>query len=156
MPVALSWDDHVDEQHASGLSDAATRALDAAGLPHAELSVHLTTDAEVQELNRRHRGKDAPTDVLSFPMDPPGPAPCVLGDVVISVPTAARQAASVGHSAAIELRVLLAHGLCHLLGHDHHDADDAAAMRIRERALLAAMGVDVDAGLVQRVWPSDG
>lgn len=108
-----------------------------------ELSVHLTTDAEIATLNESYRGKSGPTDVLSFPQEAP-----LLGDVVVSLDTARRQAAERGHSDAVELRVLLVHGLAHLLGHDHHAADETRAMRAVERQLLEVIGIDV-AGLVE-------
>jgi probable rRNA maturation factor len=118
----------------------AERALEAVARAGAEVAILLTDDAGIQALNLQWRGRDAPTDVLSFPSGGPGDLPVdLLGDVVISVETAARQAAERGHVLADELRVLLAHGLAHLLGHDHHDPDEAAAMRELERALLGAI-----------------
>ena len=113
----------------------------------AELSVVLGDDAFVQGLNAEWRNKDRPTDVLSFPQD--GPGGPLLGDVVISVQTAARQADEQGHDLDTELRVLLVHGICHLLGHDHHDPGQTRRMRSAESRLLGAVGVDA-AGLVGR------
>ena len=110
-------------------------------------SLVLCDDAFIQPLNRDFRGKDAPTDVLSFAQregeaaDPDDP---VLGDVIISVQTAARQAAERGYGLDKELRVLLVHGLLHLLGHDHLEAEEAALMQAEERRLLALLGEDVD------------
>ncbi len=108
----------------------------------AELSVVVTDDARVRELNRRYRNTDAPTDVLSFGMNeadgfitPPGSV-AQLGEIVISYPTAARQAAVAGHSVDEELAHLLVHGVLHLLGHDHVAAEEARAMHAREEALL--------------------
>lgn len=86
--------------------------------PGASFTARLTTDREVRRLNRTYRGKDAPTDVLSFPGGS-GPEGEHLGDVVIAVPVARRQAEAAGHSPARELRVLLLHGALHCLGHDH-------------------------------------
>jgi probable rRNA maturation factor len=115
-------------------------------------SLRLVGDATIASLNATWRNKPEPTDVLSFPMLEPF-APLVdgeeLGDVVISVATAARQAASVGHALRDEIRVLLAHGLAHLLGHDHHEPEEAAAMAACEATLLAPFGVSPD-GLVVR------
>lgn len=125
-------------------------ALDTLGLGAAELSVLLCDDATIQPLNREWRAIDAPTDVLSFPQEDADDAPVrLLGDIVISVDTATRQAAELGHDLEAELRVLLVHGLCHLVGHDHHDAQDAAAMRAAEQRLLTALGHG-DSGLVDR------
>lgn len=124
----------------TALHDAAARALAAVGRAGAELSLLLVDDAEIRALNAQWRGKDSATDVLSFPSGGPEGLPVdVLGDVVISVDTARRQAAERGHSVEVELRVLLAHGLAHLLGHDHGDPAQAAAMAAVEAALLAPM-----------------
>lgn len=110
-------------------------------MPEAELSVLLCDDATIQELNRDYRGKDRPTDVLAFAMqegEGTGVAPDLLGDVVISLDTARRQAPAHGRTIAGEVTFLLAHGLLHLLGHDH--PDDAALRRMNARcdALCAA------------------
>ena len=104
------------------------------------LAARLTSDAEVQRLNRRFRGKDKPTDVLSFPGETTADGYHV-GDVVISVPTARRQAAENDHSLARELRILLLHGLLHCLGYDH-ETDDGAMER-RERRLRRVWVADV-------------
>ena len=128
------------EALADALLDDAARALAAVGRDGAELSITVVDDATIRALNLEWRGIDAPTDVLSFPSGGPGDLPVdVLGDVVISVETAARQAAERGHPVGDELRILLAHGLAHLLGHDHHTDREAAAMRAVERALLRAI-----------------
>jgi probable rRNA maturation factor len=95
-------------------------------------AVRFTGDRAMRELNRRYRGKDHPTDVLSFP-GTTSPEGRHLGDVVIAVPTARRQAAAAGHSAHRELRVLLLHGLLHCLGHDHET--DGGEMERLERRL---------------------
>jgi len=108
------------------------------GLDHAELSVLLCDDATIQPLNRQYRDKDKPTDVLSFSQlegEAIGSGD-VLGDVVISLETAARQAAERHHDAAYEVRVLLVHGICHLLGYDHEEDDEAEEMESLERDLL--------------------
>lgn len=98
------------------------------------LTIVLAGDATVRTLNRTFRGKDETTDVLSFPGGgercPDGT--CPLGEVVISVAQAARQAAAEGHSLARELRVLLIHGYLHLLGYDH-EVDDGSMMRLQAR-----------------------
>lgn len=111
-----------------------------------ELSLVLTDDPAIRALNAQWRGQDKPTDVLSFPLDESaegvdGPVPELeggpLGDIVISLDTAARQAAEHGLSLDEELTFLLVHGLCHLLGHDHGAPDEAASMRLEEDRLLA-------------------
>lgn len=115
--------------------------LEALGLPDAELSVVLCDDATIHALNRDHRGKDAPTDVLAFALRE-GPhaefAGDLLGDVVVSLDTAARQAAARHRPVADEVRFLLAHGLLHLLGHDHPDEGSLRRMLARGDVLCAA------------------
>ncbi len=125
------------------VSDGQT-LLVAAALPDAELSVVLCDDDFIAVLNRDYRGKDAPTDVLSFPQGDELSGEVVLGDAIISLPTAARQAAERGHTVMQELRVLLVHGLMHLLGHDHMTPAQAAEMQAGEHKLLAALGEDPD------------
>lgn len=131
--------------------------LRAVGLAKAEWSVSLVDDAVIRPLNAEWRGKDTATDVLSFPQEEavePGrfaTPPLVLGDVVISVQTARRQAEALGHGLDLELRVLLAHGLLHLVGHDHELGDEAAAaMAAEEVRLLGAVGVPAEVALIGR------
>ncbi len=115
------------------------RAQRAIGLG-GSVSVLLTSDAELKRLNRSFRGKNKATDVLSFPADPiPGlPAGHAhAGDLAISLDTAARQAEQFGHTLAIEVRVLLLHGLLHLAGFDHEvDRGEMAGEELRLRAEL--------------------
>ena len=120
--------------------------MDALGLSAATtLEVSFVDDAAIAALNQAHRGKDGPTDVLSFPAPadfprPPG-APRPLGDLVVSIDRAMAQAEEYGHSFDRELGFLLAHGLLHLLGHDHETPDEAKAMFARQDELLAASGL---------------
>ena len=120
------------------------RALDEA---QAELTVSLVDDAALRRLNRDYRGKDRSTDVLAFAMREGARAPgdeAVLGDVVISLDSAARQARQRGIPAADEVRTLLIHGVLHLLGYDHErSALEARRMKAMERRLL---------GCVSREW----
>ena len=107
-----------------------------------ELSVLLVDDEQIRRLNRRYRDRDSATDVLAFPQqeaDEPlsSPADRLLGDIVISVPTARRQARENDHTLERELIILLVHGLLHLLGYDHGTQQAAALMRRKERELLA-------------------
>lgn len=109
----------------------------------------LTTDAALHRLNRRFRGKNKPTDVLSFPANPlqiAKPAERVAGDVAISVETARRQSAACGHSLATEIKVLILHGLLHLAGYDHEI--DAGRMALREQILRARFRLPQ--GLIER------
>jgi len=112
------------------------------GRPDAELSVSLVDDAEIACLNRRYRRRRGPTDVLAFSLleglhaEHRGP---LLGDVVIGVETAARQARRRRHSLDDEVARLLVHGTLHLVGHDHRRADETRAMRAEERRLWRAL-----------------
>ncbi len=103
-----------------------------------EVSVLLTDDATVRALNRVYRGIDRPTDVLAFPQDGSGAAR-VLGDVVVSVERAARQARQVGHSLEREVALLVAHGTLHLLGYDDQTPAGARAMEIAQNRILERM-----------------
>jgi len=106
------------------------------------LTIALVSDARIRALNRRFRGKDRATDVLSFPAEEAG----VLGDVVIAAGVAARQAVEAGHSLQAEFRVLALHGLLHLLGYDH-EHDDGRMARL-ERRLRVKGGLRK--GLIER------
>lgn len=101
------------------LSKIAHRALEVLGLNNAELSIVLVSDAQIKRLNKLYRNKDKPTDVLSFPIGEKVNGWLILGDIVISVDTARRQAKEFGYSLEEELKRLLVHGLVHLLGYDH-------------------------------------
>jgi probable rRNA maturation factor len=111
---------------------AAGRQLRARG----ELALVLAGDTTVRRLNARFRGKDRPTDVLSFPADG---GEAGLGDVVISVPTAGRNAKRLGRTLAQELDVLALHGLLHVLGHDH-ETDDGSMDRLEARLRRRILG----------------
>lgn len=113
------------------------------GYENAELSVLLTTDKEIADLNAKYRGKNKPTDVLSFSQNE-GKAQIEtkhLGDLVISLETCARQAREFGVSFLEELNRLLIHGLLHLLGYDHENVSkiEAQKMRSKEAELLASI-----------------
>jgi probable rRNA maturation factor len=110
-----------------------------------EVTVLLTTDAAIRKLNRRFRGKNKATDVLSFPAAGVGAAE-IAGDLAISVQTALRQGTACGHSLGTELKVLMLHGLLHLAGGDHEA--DAGQMARRERLLRGRLGLPQ--GLIER------
>jgi probable rRNA maturation factor len=113
-----------------------------------QVTVLLTTDSAIRGLNRRFRGKNKATDVLSFPADRSAPgAQKIAGDLAISVPTACRQAAEQGHPLTMEIKVLLLHGLLHLAGYDHET--DSGRMARRERVLRGRLGLRH--GLIERV-----
>jgi probable rRNA maturation factor len=115
--------------------------LAALGMKDAELSVVLTGDETIQELNRTYRRKNKPTDVLAFSQRE-GPlghlAGPLLGDVIVSVPTARRQASAERRDLTAELTMLLAHGILHLLGWDHQDRASDRRMRAETKRLCTA------------------
>ena len=118
-----------------------------------QVTVLLTTDAAMRDLNRRFRHKNKPTDVLSFPatqLQNAKPAERVAGDLAISVETARRQAAEQGHALTCELQILILHGLLHLAGYDHES--DTGQMHGRERRLRAQLRLPQ--GLIERAASS--
>ena len=138
--------------YARGLCADADRLMRAAGLAECELSLTLTSDRAIRRLNRDFRGIDTPTDVLSFSQieqagsAPPNPrsvknSPGLpIGDVVISIDTALRQAREYRVTPSSRLRRLLIHGFLHLLGYDHERSPaDARRMFARERALAVKL-----------------
>ena len=115
------------------------KAARAAGSPAREVSVLFCADGRMRGLNRRYRGKDKSTDVLAFPADAAGEAG-FLGDIVISVPYAGREARRRGETRAREIDRLLLHGFLHLMGYDHETDDgemDALERSLRKRLRLA-------------------
>jgi probable rRNA maturation factor len=121
------------------LQRTVNKLLSVSGYDGAELSILFTNDREIQTLNRRYRKKNKPTDVLSFPLlEGPGArfAGNALGDVVISVPTARRQAKRQGISLQEEIIRLIIHGFLHLLGYDHENVSKQEAERMKKREKL--------------------
>ena len=104
-------------------------------------SIVLTDDETIHFYNREYRNVDRPTDVLSFPADEGdellAPPDGFLGDIMISVPTAVRQGAELGHSTERELAFLTVHGMLHLLGYDHMVPEDEEVMLARQREIMA-------------------
>ena len=119
----------------------AERVLTLVGEAQSELSIDLVGDGRMRRLNREYRKKDRTTDVLAFAMrESASPASALLGDVVISVPTARRQAKEGGRSLSEELAWLLVHGVLHLCGYDHERSDaEARRMKRREQAVLRVL-----------------
>jgi len=120
----------------------AEQVLSAVSESASELSIELIGDRRMRHLNHVYRKIDRSTDVLAFPMrESDNPCPTLLGDVVISVPTALRQAREAGRSLDDELAMLLVHGVLHLCGYDHErNKKEAARMHRRERAILRTIG----------------
>ena len=106
------------------------------------LVIRLVDEAESRRLNRDYRGKDRPTNVLSFPFEPPPGVPVEhLGDLVICAPVVAREAAGQGKPAAHHWAHLVIHGVLHLRGYDHQNPEEARRMEELERRLLARLGI---------------
>ena len=146
----------------AGLDTAALRRvlerlLDEIGEAGSSVSLTFVRDPAMRELNAQHRGKDVPTDVLSFPLHAPetfdrsgrtrahvrdgAHTERMLGDIVISVDTAARQAAEYDAPLEREIERLLVHAVLHLAGHDHMEPDERARMEAEERRLASAIGM---------------
>lgn len=135
---------------ARSVKRTAKALLGAVGEGDATLSVSFVGDVEIAEINRTHRGKDKATDVLSFPLAagdvPAGPAgeespERLLGDIVISVDTARRQAADYDAPLEAEINRLLIHGVLHVMGHDHEEPGERERMRAEERRLADYIGL---------------
>jgi len=119
-----------------------TAAEAALGTVAGAVTILLADDATVRDLNARFRGKDRPTNVLSFPAAPmPGVAREPLGDIVLAYGTCASEAEAQTKSLADHLRHLVVHGVLHLLGRDHENDAEAEAMEAEEREILAGLGV---------------
>lgn len=136
----------------NGLEEAVTLAAEKVaelyGLQNAEVSVTLTDDAHIHELNKTYRGVDRPTDVLSFalteseePEVEGGPETEILGDLVLSVERVAAQAEEYGHSLRREAAFLTVHGMLHLLGYDHIEDEDREEMEAEQRTVMDALGI---------------
>jgi len=157
--------DELGESFAFDVTGLLTRALQAAArheeIPAGEVVVSLVDDERIQELNRTYRYKDQPTDVLSFAMQEEGEDEPeiffeteeeaaemdrvdMLGDIIISVPTARRQAEEYGHGLERELAFLAVHGFLHLIGYDHLTEEDEKEMFGRQEEILVAMGLTRD------------
>jgi probable rRNA maturation factor len=114
----------------------------------AELAIVLTDDSQIQELNRDYLGIDSPTDVLSFPaseadgseIDPETGAR-YIGDILVSLPYAAKSAEKAGHSLEAEVQLLVVHGILHLFGHDHVEPEEKARMWKAQAEILESLGL---------------
>ena len=130
------------------LERAANQVLQHANAgPQAEVTLVLSDEAQLHELNRQFLGVDAPTDVLAFPVgevDPDSQA-LYLGDVIISYPRAQAQATSAGHRLEAELQLLVVHGTLHLLGYDHASPEEKAVMWAAQADILNQLGVTIAA-----------
>jgi probable rRNA maturation factor len=139
VDVANETDAVID---AARLAAAVQIVLADAKCEAATVSIAIVDDPTIHRLNRQFLEHDYPTDVLSFALSEP---PRLEGEIVASIDTAVREAAAAGWSAAEELLLYVVHGALHIVGHDDHDSDDAAAMRAAEQSVLARLGVTVPA-----------
>jgi len=129
---------------------AAKRLLAATGRPQASLSLTFVGDAAMRRVNRKARGQDRTTDVLSFPLYEPfalpkapraGDPELLIGDIIISVDVAMRQARAYDATLEDEIERLLVHGIAHLLGHDHEEPHERSRMLREEKRLAKAIGL---------------
>lgn len=116
----IIWEADQDEPPSLRFSEFMTQLFKQLQLECVQVAVLVTNDETIQTYNRDYRGKDRPTDVLSFPAaNHPGGGPQTLGDLIISMDRVLVQAEDIGQSPAQELRFLILHGVLHLLGYDH-------------------------------------
>jgi probable rRNA maturation factor len=125
------------------LESAARTTLEQQSAPDDDITIVLTDDDQLRELNLDYLGIDAPTDVLSFPASESDPETGAryLGDILISVHRAAQQAQAAGHSLQAEAQLLVVHGTLHLLGHNHADAEQKARMWVAQAEVLKRLGL---------------
>ena len=149
--IHLQIDDDLPEEERplpatlKSLETAVITTLQQQKTPQADLTLFLTGDERIQQLNLDYLGHDRPTDVLSFPTGAPMPGmeevAAYLGDIIVALPYAVRQAATAGHNAEAELQLLVVHGTLHLLGYDHADPDEKAEMWAAQTAVLTQLGL---------------
>ncbi|MCS7196238.1 MAG: rRNA maturation RNase YbeY [Aquificaceae bacterium] len=120
------------------LREIVSRLLELEGLQGVELNLYLTDDPTTRKLNREYRGKDKATDVLSFPFGEQAGDYRLLGEIVLSLDTAERQARELGHGLEEEIKRLVVHGFVHLLGYDHERGEEEERVfREKEERLLS-------------------
>lgn len=134
-PAFRGWENQVEDACNAILSQLAVR--------NAGLTIVLTDDEKLRKYNREFAGEDHSTDVLSFPSGEPDPETdlAYLGDILIAVPTAEKQAVQKGHPLSEELSLLTIHGVLHLLGYDHHTADAKSRMWSQQALALQSLGI---------------
>jgi probable rRNA maturation factor len=152
ISISLSGFDLIKAKRATLLKKRIKKVMKALALENQLLSVHLCEDAEIRALNRRFRKKNKATDVLSFEANSDETLGIpVLGDIVISVETAQKQAVQFEHDLGDELCVLFVHGLLHLLGYDHEKSEEEAVKQAEaEMFVLSGIDVPVERALVAR------
>ena len=121
----------------------ANAVLDFEGLDEHEVTIRFTDESESQSLNSEYRGKDKPTNVLSFPFEaPPGIEMNLLGDLIVCAPVISREAVEQNKKVLHHYAHMTVHGMLHLLGYDHIEDSEAEEMESKEIAILAGMGID--------------
>ena len=137
LELNFPFPEHLLERAAQAALEHESESLES------ELSIVLTDDARLQELNRDYLGIDAPTDVLSFPASETDPETGAryIGDILISVPRAQSQADAAGHALDSEVQLLVVHGVLHLLGHDHGEPEEKARMWKAQAEILESLGL---------------
>ncbi|WP_142827792.1 rRNA maturation RNase YbeY [Planococcus soli] len=154
--IAIDFMDETEslnEQELDFVQKILEHAAKEEGLGDSEVSVTFVTNEMIRDINREYRGKDQPTDVISFAMEELGegetaiigsPEPRMLGDIIISLDRTKEQAADYGHSFERELGFLAIHGFLHLLGYDHMTEEDEKKMFSRQEEILASLGITRD------------
>ncbi|KXG11323.1 Endoribonuclease YbeY [Anoxybacillus sp. P3H1B] len=154
MALHIDWLDETNEvtdEQMEVISKLLNYAADVEQIPdEAEVSISFVDNEQIRMINREYRGKDQPTDVISFALEEMGEgeteiigldAPPVLGDIIISVPKAQEQAKEYGHSFMRELGFLAVHGFLHLLGYDHETEEDEKEMFAKQEQILEQYGL---------------
>lgn len=129
----------IEEEMLNLLKKVAVTASELEGYSGGELSIAFVDNQQIKELNNKYREKNEVTDVLSFPMDSE-----ILGDIIISAQRAALQAKEYNHSLKRELAYLTVHGMFHLFGYDHYNAEEKNEMRQKEERVLTQLGISRD------------
>lgn len=140
----INIDNQQDFLESALLERAARFTLDHEFAPaNADMTIVLTDDRQLHELNLEYLGVDAPTDVLSFPASESDPetGQLYLGDILISIPRATQQAQAAGHPLEAEVQLLVVHGTLHLLGHDHAEAEEKIKMWNAQAEVMTRLGL---------------
>jgi probable rRNA maturation factor len=143
--LRLEWNNEIEntqipQQWIQLLEQCLQAAAAEEQLVEGEVSLSFVDDETIRELNLQYRGIDRPTDVLSFPIRDEL-FPDLLGDIVISLPTARRQSEEYGHSLEREIGFLFTHGFLHLLGYDHEDETNEKTMFAKQERILRRVGL---------------
>ena len=148
-PEELSFPAEIEEN----VRAAAEKVGELYGVENGEVSVTLTNNDYIHQLNRKYRQIDRPTDVLSFALNESeepdienGPDINVLGDIILSVERAEEQAVDYGHSLRREIALLTVHGMLHLLGYDHMEEADRLEMEKEQRYVMEQLGISRNEG----------